>query len=151
MTKPIFDIFSKPKRIRKKSPEAEKQKILIDYRERNSLVASSLVELGFEIEFRELKVADYIVNNVAVERKTVSDFVNSIINKRIVRQLEELKQYENRLLIIEGIEEQELYSDDCSDKSSRLIHPNAIRGFLLSVTIKHRIPVILTKNCEDTA
>jgi len=149
MAKPFFDIFSKPKRIRQRQEE-EKQKIIIDYRERNSLVVSSLVELGFETEFRELKVADYLINNVAIERKTISDFINSIINKRIIRQLEELKQYENKLLIIEGIEEQELYSDD-TDSESRLIHPNAIRGFLLSVTIKHKIPVILTKNYEDTA
>ena len=144
MTKPIFNIFSKPKRIIKQ--ETEKQKILVDYREKNSLVASTLVELGFEVEFRELKVADYLVNNVAIERKTISDFVNSIINKRIIRQLQELQQYENKLLIIEGIDEQELYSDD-----SEGINANAIRGFLLSVTIKQKIPVILTKNYEDTA
>lgn len=147
MEKKIFDIFSKPKRI-KKNPKIGKQKIIIDYREKNSLVASELVRMGFEIQFRELKVADYLVNNVAIERKTIFDFVNSIINKRIIRQLQELQQYENKLLIIEGIDEQELYSDDSEEKT---IHPNAIRGFLLSVTIKHRIPVILTKNYEDTA
>jgi len=144
--KPLFDIFPKHKRIRDETPKQEKQKILVDYREKNSLVASTLVELGFEVEFRELKVADYLVNNVAIERKTISDFVNSIINKRIIRQLQELQQYENKLLIIEGIDEQELYSDD-----SEGINANAIRGFLLSVTIKQKIPVILTKNYEDTA
>jgi len=149
MTKPIFSIFPKHKRIRKEKPEIEKQRIIIDYREKNSLVASTLVELGFEIEFRELKVADYLVNNIAIERKTISDFINSIINKRIIKQLQELKQYENKLLIIEGIDEQELYSDD--NLNEKTIHPNAIRGFLLSVTIKHKIPVILTKNYEDTA
>ncbi len=146
--KPFFDIFPKHKRIRNENPKPEKQRIIVDYREKNSLVASTLVELGFEVEFRELKVADYLVNNVAIERKTVSDFVNSIINKRIIRQLQELQQYENKLLIIEGIDEQELYSDDAEN---RMIHSNAVRGFLLSVTIKHRIPVILTKNYEDTA
>lgn len=146
--KPFFDIFPKHKRIRNENPKPEKQRILVDYREKNSLVASTLVELGFEVEFRELKVADYLVNNVAIERKTVSDFVNSIINKRIIRQLQELQQYENKLLIIEGIDEQELYGDDAEN---RMIHSNAVRGFLLSVTIKHRIPVILTKNYEDTA
>jgi len=146
MTKPLFDIFSKPKRIREEIKQ-EKQKIIVDYRERNSLVASTLVELGFEVEFRELRVADYLVNNVAIERKTISDFISSMINKRIIRQLQELQQYENKLLIIEGIEEQELYSDNAKEG----LHANAIRGFLLSVTIKHKIPVILTKNYEDTA
>jgi ERCC4-type nuclease len=145
--KEIFNIFSNQKPIKKESKK-ERQKIIIDYREKNSLVASTLVEFGFEIEFRELKVADYLVNNVAVERKTVSDFINSIINKRIMRQLEELKQYENKLLLIEGIDEQELYSDDAD---GRMMHANAIRGFLLSVTIKHKIPIIFTKNYEDTA
>lgn len=69
MVKPLFDIFSKPKRIREEKPKQERQRIIIDYREKNSLVASTLVELGFEIQFRELKVADYLVNNVAIERK----------------------------------------------------------------------------------
>jgi len=145
MEKKLFNIFSKSKKIRKESKQ-EKQKIIVDYRERNSLVASTLVEFGFEIEFRELKVADYLVNNVAIERKTVSDFISSMINHRLVKQLEELQQYENKLLIIEGIDEQELYSED-----SEGINANAIRGFLLSITIKHKIPVILTKNYEDTA
>ena len=146
MEKKLFNIFSKSKRITDEKPKQEKQKIIVDYRERNSLVASTLVEFGFEIEFRELKVADYLVNNVAIERKTVSDFISSMINHRLVKQLEELQQYENKLLIIEGIDEQELYSED-----SEGINANAIRGFLLSVTLKHKIPVILTKNYEDTA
>jgi len=146
MEKKLFDIFSKPKRIKDEKLKLEKQKIIVDYREKNSLVASTLVELGFEIQFQELKVADYLVNNIAIERKTVSDFINSIINKRIIRQMQELQQYENKLLIIEGIDEQELYSDD-----NTRINSNAIRGFLLSVILKHRIPVILTKNYEDTA
>ena len=158
MEKKLFNIFSKPKKIRKESKQ-EKQKIIVDYRERNSLVASTLVEFGFEIEFRELKVADYLVNNVAIERKTVSDFISSMINHRLVKQLEELQQYENKLLIIEGIDEQELYSDDeehlegkhIKENHGLSLHPNAIRGFLLSITIKHKIPVILTKNYEDTA
>ena len=146
MEKKLFDIFSKPKRIKDEKLKLEKQKIIVDYREKNSLVASTLVELGFEIQFQELKVADYLVNNIAIERKTVSDFINSIINKRITRQMQELQQYEDKLLIIEGIDEQELYSDD-----NTRINSNAIRGFLLSVILKHRIPVILTKNYEDTA
>ncbi|VVB82246.1 3'-flap repair endonuclease Xpf [uncultured archaeon] len=144
-TKPVLDIFSKQKI--KKEKEGEKQKIIIDYREKGSLVASELIKFGFEIEFRELKVADYLVNNVAIERKTVSDFISSMLNKRIIRQLEELQQYEQKLLIIEGIENQEIYSDDNLEG----LHPNAIRGFLLSIAIKQKIPMIFTKDSEDTA
>ncbi len=145
--KPLLDIFSKHERIKEEKKE-EKTKIIVDYREKNSLVASELSNLGIEVEFRELKVGDYLVNNIAIERKTVQDFLSSMINKRIIRQLEELQQYENKLLMIEGLEERELYNDGSED---RMIHPNAIRGFLLSISLKHKIPIIFTKDYEDTA
>jgi ERCC4-type nuclease len=143
-TKPIFNIFSKGKIETKK---IEKQKVIVDYREKNSLVASELISLGLEVEFRELKVADYLVNDIAIERKTISDFISSMLSKRIIRQLEEIQQYEKKFLIIEGIEEQELYSDDRTDG----IHANAIRGFLLSIILKFKVPIIFTKNFQDTA
>jgi len=142
-TKHIHDIFSKKKNKKKEIP---KSKIIIDYREKNSLVISELIRLGFETEIKELKVADYLVNDVAIERKTISDFISSIINKRIIRQLEELQQYENKLLIIEGFEEQELYNEE-----NFRMHANAIRGFLLSIALRHKIPIIFSKNFEDTA
>ncbi len=142
MTKTFFNIFSKkPAKTIK-----ETSTISVDYREKNSLVVSELVSLGFQVEMKELKVADYILKDVAIERKTVSDFISSMKNKRLIKQLEELQQYKNKLLIIEGIEEQELYSED-----SEGVHPNAIRGFLLSILLKYKIPIIFTKNYEDTA
>ena len=61
----LFNIFSE-----KKIKEKIKPKILIDYREKNSLVPSILSK-DFEIEFKQLPVADYIINNTAIERKTL--------------------------------------------------------------------------------
>jgi Fanconi anemia group M protein len=142
-SKKILNIFSK-KEIKKTINVPEK--IIIDYREKNSLVYSYLIKNGFEIEFKELKVGDYIVKDVVIERKTVSDFLTSMINQRLIKQIEELKQYENKLIIIEGISEKELY-----EENKEGINPNAIRGFLLSITLKHKIPLIFSKNSEDTA
>ncbi|VVB82750.1 3'-flap repair endonuclease Xpf [uncultured archaeon] len=142
--KPMFDIFSRPKQ--REVKEKPKQKIFVDYREKNSMVASELIHLGFEVEFLELKVGDYLVNNIAIERKTVSDFISSMINRHLAKQLDELQQYENKLLLIEGLEEHELYSDN-----SEGMNANAVRGFLLSILLKHKIPIIFTKNAEDTA
>jgi len=139
----ILEIFSK-----KRSRIKEKPKILIDYREKNSLIPSELIDLGLETEFKDLKVADYIVRGVAVERKTVSDFVSSMINGRLLKQLEEISQYKDRLLIVEGTDDQELYTDS-EDWAG--MHPNSIRGFLLSILLKYKIPIIFTKNYEDTA
>ena len=141
--KNIFDIFSR-KRIKTK----EKPKVIIDYREKNSLIPSELKSLGLETELRELKVADYIIQGVAIERKTVSDFISSMKNRRLLKQLEELQQYQDKLLIIEGIDEQDLYTD-----SEEIIgmHPNSVRGFLLSILLKYKVPIIFTKNYQDTA
>ena len=146
--KQIFNIFSKSARGGGwgRGGNQPKPKIIVDYREKNSLVISELIKLGIEIEFRELKVADYIVKDVAIERKTINDFVNSMINKRLFNQIQELQQYKNKLLLVEGIDEQELYSDDESG-----VNGNAIRGFLLSILLKHNIPIIFTKNAEDSA
>ena len=142
--KPMFDIFSKPKQ--REVKEKPKQKIFVDYREKNSMVASELIHLGFEVEFLELKVGDYLINNIAIESKTVSDFISSMINKHLEKQLDELQQYDKKLLLIEGIEEHELYSDN-----SEGMNANAVRGFLLSILLKHKVPIIFTKNAEDTA
>jgi len=143
--KQVIDIFSKKKMVIKEEPN---KKIKVDYREKNSLVISELIKLGFEVEFLELKVADYIVGEVAIERKTVNDFVSSMKNKRMIKQLEEIQQYKNRLLVIEGIDEQELYTD-----SEEFIgmHPNAVRGFLLSILLKFKVPIIFSKDYKDTA
>jgi Fanconi anemia group M protein len=70
-----------------------------------------------------------------------------MINRRLINQLEEMKQFENRLLIIEGIGEQEIYSDNKVGG----VNANAIRGFLLSISLRHKVPIIFTKDEEDTA
>jgi ERCC4-type nuclease len=134
---PFFDIFSK------KKDDEEKIKIEVDFREKNSLVPSLLMKEGFEVEFKQLPVADYIVNGAAIERKTVSDLKSSIVNKRIVSQLLELKQYKNYFLFVEGILNDDIYSGG--------IHENAFRGFLLSVGMDFNVPIIFTYDEKDTA
>ena len=47
------------------------------------------------------------------------------------------------MLIIEG-NTNELYNNE-------IIHENAIRGFLLSISLDYQVPIILAKNEEDTA
>ena len=133
----MLDIFSK------KESKKENIKIIVDNREGNSLVPSLLIEKDFEIDWQQLEVGDYLVNGVAIERKTVADFKSSIINKRIFSQLVELKQYPKHLLLIEGILDENVYSGG--------IHENAFRGFLLSVLLEYNVPIVFTHNEADTA
>lgn len=121
-------------------------KIIVDRHEKDSLIASELIENHYEIEFKSLPVADYLIGDIAIERKTVSDFISSMLNKRLQRQLEEIKQYPVRMLIVEGIGEQDLYNDYAESG----VHANAIRGMLLSIMLDFNIPVIFSKDYKDS-
>jgi len=142
----FYNIFSNKKNTIKKNSNP-KIKIFVDNREKNCLVPSLLKSLNFDIEFKELKIGDYLVNNIVIERKSIDDFLQSMISNRLVKQLKNLQKYKDRLLLIEGIEEQEFYNDEKSNG----IHANSIRGFLISIALKYKTPTIFTKNQKDTA
>ncbi len=129
----FFNIFSN------KKTKQRIVEVIADNREKNSLVISELINQNNSVKFEQLEIGDYLVNNIAIERKTKSDLVNSIINKRIFSQLENLKKYPNYLLIIE------------EDNSQLQIHENAIKGFMLSTVLKNKIPLIFSKNPKETA
>jgi len=124
-------------------------KITIDHRERNSLVIGELEELGITCELKHLPLADYLIDkDIAVERKTVGDFVGSMINKRLMNQLVDMKKnYKKPLLLVEGIEEDDLYKPSTHPK----INSNAIRGMLMSILLDLEVPIIFTKDYQDTA
>lgn len=141
----FYSIFSKKEIKKQNSPQKNEiiNEVIIDIHEKNSLVPSELSKLNIQLKFEPLKVADYLINSVAIERKTISDLKSSIISKRVFSQLAELKQYEKPLLILEGNKE-ELYNN-------LVLHENAVRGFILSTSLKFQIPVIFTKNEKETA
>ena len=123
----------------------EKLQIYVDRREIRSGVARALESAGSDVILTTLEVGDYIVSDrVAIERKTDTDFLDSIIDKdrNIFGQLSDLaRTYDRPVLIIEG---DNLYT-------ARQIHPNAIRGVLASIATGFGIPIISTRDAEDTA
>ena len=141
----IINIFKKETETLEKE-ETQNLKIIADHREKNSLVISELIHAGVKVNFEQLQVSDFLVNNVAIERKTVSDFLSSMISKRLSQQLQNMQQCESKLLLIEGIDEQHLYNDNETG-----MNPNAIRGFLLDILLKYKVPIIFTKDYKDTA
>jgi len=122
--------------------QSTKLRVIADYREKGSNVLKELidkVDLGLE----KLSIGDFLLSSrVIVEYKTVQDFVDSIIDGRLLTQLKQLKQYERPLIIVEGNED--IYS-------VRRIHPNAIRGMIATITVSYGIPIIQTKTSRDTA
>ncbi|MCF7866522.1 DEAD/DEAH box helicase [Candidatus Woesearchaeota archaeon] len=130
--KPLADFLSE-----------EEITIKVDYREKGSQVIKELLDLKVNINLESMQLGDYqLSEHVIVEYKTVKDFVDSIIDGRLLSQAKELKQFYKPLIIIEGTDD--IYSQ-------RRIHPNAIRGMLAALTIGLRIPLIQTRNAKDTA
>lgn len=133
----FLNIFSKNP---EKQSKEELSKIIIDNHEKNSLIPSFLSSLKVPFEFQDLKVGDYLINNIAIERKTFQDLQSSIINKRIFSQLNEIKQYPKHLLLIESSPSEE----------NQFLHENASKGFILSVLLNYQIPILFTKDEKDT-
>jgi len=118
--------------------------VFADVREKGSLVIKEMLDMNVKVELKTLQVADYVLSKrCAVEYKTTSDFVDSIIDGRLLVQLKDMKQnYERPLIIVEGIED--IYS-------LRKVHPNAIRGMLGTIAVSYGIPILQTKTSRDTA
>jgi Fanconi anemia group M protein len=115
--------------------------VMIDCRENNCSVKDYLEDLGAIVKLISLKVGDFICSDrVCVERKTGDDFVSSIIDGRIFRQAEELKNnFSKPVMIIEGNNLRENMND------------NAIKAALASIVLDYEIPVIMTRHEEETA
>ncbi|MEM3585876.1 MAG: DEAD/DEAH box helicase [Candidatus Jordarchaeaceae archaeon] len=127
----------------KKDEEEKEIVIYVDNREIGSDVVRELARLNVRIIPKQLQVADYVVSeSVAIERKSVEDFLQSIVDKRLFQQVKEItSKYEKPILILEG---QDLYG-------KRAMHPEAIRGALISIVVDFRLPLIWSPNPQETA
>ena len=131
-------------------------RIIVDERERNSNIPDLLKNAGAVIDFAQLKVGDYVVSSeTAVERKTISDLINSIYDGRLFVQCSDLvKHYQKPLLVLQGnIADLAEIPQDMEDKE---IKPHIERiplayDALVTVAMEFRIPIIHTASAEYTA
>lgn len=123
--------------------EEKEREITVDNREQNSKVVEALAKKGIKINTSQLSIGDYIVSeDAAVERKEVSDFLESITDGRLFSQAKALSEnYQHPILILEG--------EGLFEK--RNIRDNAIYGALASLATDFRIPILFTKGGEETA
>jgi len=117
--------------------------LTVDNREQNSKVVENLSKKNIKIKTAQLSIGDYIISeNSAVERKEVSDFLESVTDGRLFSQARALTDnYQQPVMILEG---EGLYE-------RRNIDENAIYGALSSLACDFRIPVLFTKNEDETA
>lgn len=115
--------------------------IIIDYREKT--IENLLENFDCKLDRKSLHIGDFIVSDrVVIERKTAKDFVSSVLDGRLFNQLIELKQFQRPILLIEGY--------NCFN-TGREITPNAIRGALASISIDYQVPIIWTRDEDETA
>lgn len=138
----LFNIFQQKN---KQSKKQTKPQIIADIHEKNSPVFSNLIESGAELNIMSLEVGDFLIGETIIERKTFSDFISSMLNKRLMQQLSNMQKYSKRLLILEGKDFESL------ERSESKLNPNAIRGMMISTAIDFQTPIIFTKNSEETA
>lgn len=127
----------------KEGDDEQKDEVTIDSREQNSQVVTSLAKKDIKINTSQLSIGDYVVSeNTAVERKSVGDFLESLTDGRLFSQAKSLsKEYNNPLMILEG--------EGLHNK--RNISENAVYGALASLTTDFQIPVLQSKDEEETA
>jgi Fanconi anemia group M protein len=129
--------------ILKKINQTNKKVIVYaDSREGNSTVLRSLDNLKVEIRIKTMATGDYQVSDeVAIERKTAKDFVDSIVDKRLYKQARTMKEeFKKPIMILEG-----------DDFYSGFLKPDAIRGSIAAIAVDFGISIIPTRNPEDTA
>lgn len=141
----IHNIFEKLKR-NKKTKIKQKPKIIADIHEKDSMILAELKSNeDIELSIQPLKIGDYLIGNTIIERKTTSDFISSMLNKRLIDQLRQMQQYKQKLLIIEGNIE-DLYPK----KEENKLNPNAVRGFILSIISNYDTNIIFSIDYKDT-
>jgi DNA excision repair protein ERCC-4 len=118
----------------------------IDFREQRSGIIDEIKKLSDHLTFEisTLPTGDYwIGNKIIVERKTVSDFIESIKTGRIFQQAYRIGQSgKNGLIIIEG---------DKRGVQISSMSRKAIQGALIHLTVFLGIPVLRSLNIGETA
>jgi len=118
-------------------------RIVIDDRETSSKVVEVLSGMGAACRIERLPQGDYAIGDrILVERKTARDFVDTLINRDLLGQVKAMADAVPRpILIIEG---GDIYTE-------RDMHPNAIRGVLVALTVDMGVSLLFTKDEDETA
>ena len=143
-TEPAADESSQPER-HVPSTDGELVEIVADQREMDANIARDLSKREeIEIRLETLEVGDYICSDrVAVERKSVADFVDSLVggDRSVFEQVGAMaRHYARPVVVVEG---EGLYEQ-------RDIHPNAIRGALSSLAVDFGASILRTESEDDT-
>ncbi len=119
--------------------------VVVDHRESGSGVIDALKRMpGVDAQLEQLALGDYLVNGVCLfERKTLPDFVESLIDGRLFSQAIRLSTSPLRTaVILEGTGR---------DLQRSAIRRETLLGAIISLTLIFDIPVLRSREPEETA
>ena len=124
-------------------PESDGVIVSIDHREGKSALAARLRQEGLTVEVVNLPVGDIrISDRILIERKTSRDFVDSLLDGRLLDQATRLVGAAPRaMLILEG---SDLFQH-------RAVSGQAIMGALATLTLDYGLPVVTSSDTAETA
>ncbi|MDG1524864.1 MAG: ERCC4 domain-containing protein [Candidatus Thalassarchaeaceae archaeon] len=125
------------------SPEGDGVVVSIDHREGKSALAARLRQEGLTVEVVNLPVGDVrITDRILIERKSTRDFVDSLLDGRLLDQATRLVSAAPRaLLVLEG---SDLFQH-------RAVSGQAIMGALATLTLDYGLPVVTSSDTAETA
>ena len=117
-------------------------KAIIDWREKPSGIVDLMIAGGIEVRVKKMACGDIILDGlITVERKTAGDFIVSIIDGRLFRQVANLKKNcDHPVLLIEGN----------PFRTGLKMSRSCIRGALLNVQTVWKVPVVHSQSIEDS-
>jgi len=123
--------------------------VLVDTREKNPFDFSGFTNWIAGEKRTALKAGDYSIegmeNLLVLERKTLTDFITTVIQERtrFFKLCEKMTKFRWRALLIEASYEN-IKSPYDYDTYNTLAHPNAVSGTLDALEARYGIPVIYT-------
>ena len=113
-------------------------KVTADYRERPSGIIDLMIQAGIDVTIDKMTYGDYIVNDrVTIERKTATDFLLSLIDGRLFKQVGRLRNNTSRpLLLIEGN----------PFRTGLNVSRSAIQGALLNIQTIFYVPIVYARS-----
>jgi len=125
--------------------QQERYIIKIDFREKDCGVGEILNQrYGVNIIEEKLLIGDYVIGeDIVVERKTTSDFAQSVVDGRLFKQAKRMRHsFDWSLFIVEG---------DTACNNPVNIHTHAFKGALVSIALRWQIPILFSVNINETA
>lgn len=118
--------------------------MIIDYREPEKYKKALQEIKSFKVDIGNLPYGDYLVGNFLIERKTVADFIKSIYDRRIWKQLDGMKSVSDYpILLVEGYLVTPYSTQTARDYDVFL-------SALVKIITSFKVPVVMLKDEAQT-